>query len=173
MSVRYAIVGALVLAGLGGPGRAAPVYDDPAPFCAAVRTIDKPDARYRGPAIPDWVAQALKRVERSPEDTPLDVFKHATWRCADGRVLACFYGANLPCGEKADTSRKAGPGLVSFCREEPDADSAPAYVTGRRTVFEWRCRAGKPEIVRRLEKVDKQGFAARYWYAVTPAPDVR
>jgi len=164
---RIAIAAAL-LAGLTGRAATAAVYDDPAPYCAAVRTIDKPDARYRGPAIPDWMARALKKAEGSPDDTPLDVFRHAAWRCADGKVLACFYGANLPCGEKADRSRRPGQGVASYCREHADDDIVPAYVTGRRTVFEWHCRAGTPEIVRRLERVDKQGYAARYWYVVTP-----
>ena len=168
MSVRRVVIAAAALAGLGGVAHTAAFYDDPAPYCAAIRTIGKPDARYRGPAVPDWMAQALKRAEHSPDDTPLDVFKHAAWRCADGRVLACFYGANLPCGEKADTSRKPGKGTVTYCRENPDDDVVPAYVTGRRTVYEWRCRAGNPAIVRRLERVDKQGFAARYWHVVTP-----
>ena len=162
---------AAVLAGLAGRGaRAAPVYDDPAAYCAAVRTIDKPDGRYRGPAVPDWMARALKKAEHSPEDTPLDVFTHAAWRCADGRVLACFYGANLPCGEKADPRRAPTEPVVAFCRAEPESEIVPAYVTGRRTVFEWRCRAGKPAIVRRVATVDRQGYAAKYWYVVTPEP---
>lgn len=171
---RHLALAALALAALlaGGTASAA-TYADPAPYCTAVRTIDKPDARYSGPAVPDWMALALKQAEHSPDSTPLDVFKHAAWRCAGGRVLACFYGANLPCGEKADASRKPGPGLVSFCRENADADIVPAYVTGRQTVFEWRCRGGSPAIVRRAEKVDKQGYAARYWYAVTPPADRR
>ncbi|HTY69116.1 MAG TPA: hypothetical protein VMH36_20855 [Alphaproteobacteria bacterium] len=168
MSVRRIAFVAIALAGLAGPASAAAAYDDPAPYCAAVRTIDKPDARYRGPAVPDWMARALKKAEDSPDDTPLEVFKHAAWRCADGRVLACFYGANLPCGEKADPNRRPGQGVVSYCREHPDDDIVPAYVTGLRTVFEWHCRGGKPEIVRRLERVDKQGYAARYWYVVAP-----
>ena len=169
--MRGLAVAVSILVGLAGPARAAPAYDDPAAYCAAVRTIDKPDARYRGPAIPDWMARALKKAEDSPDSTPLDVFKHAEWRCADGRVLACFYGANLPCGEKADSSRRPCQGLVAYCRENPGADVVPAYVTGRRTVYEWRCRAGTPAIVRQFERIDEQGFAARYWHAVTPGPD--
>jgi hypothetical protein len=94
-------------------------YDDPAPYCAAVGTIDKPDARYTGEAVPDWIARALMRATDAPAGADPAFFKHAAWRCDHGRVLACGYGANIPCDAKADTSRVPGPGANEFCRENP------------------------------------------------------
>lgn len=143
-------------------------YSDPATYCAAVRTIDKPDARYGGPAVPDWMARALKAATHAAASAPLDLFKHATWRCAGGHVLACAYGANIPCDSKADTSRTPAAGAESFCREHADANVVPAAATGHATVYAWRCRAGRPEIVRRVLKVDRQGFAVSFWHRVSP-----
>lgn len=146
----------------------AATYADPAPYCASVRTLDKPDARYTGPAVPDWVGRALKKATHASADAPLELFKHAEWRCADGHVLACAYGANIPCDSKADTSRKPARGAEEFCREQPEAAVVPAMATGHATVYAWRCRAGRPEIARQVLKVDRQGFAASFWHRVSP-----
>ena len=35
---------------------AAGSFKDPVAYCRAVGTIDKPDARYQGPKLPDWMA---------------------------------------------------------------------------------------------------------------------
>jgi hypothetical protein len=36
----------------------------------------------------------------------------AEWHCVDGAVLACSYGANLPCGSKADIETTPGQGAL-------------------------------------------------------------
>lgn len=146
----------------------AKTYADPAAYCATVRTIDKPDARYAGPAVPDWLALALKTATHASQDAPLDLFKRAEWRCAGGHVLACAYGANIPCDSKADTSRKPAAGAVAFCRDNPAADVVPAAATGHATVYAWRCRADRPEVARKVLEVDRQGFAASFWHRVSP-----
>jgi hypothetical protein len=165
-----AVITLLVVACTQEPTHApnASSYHDPAAYCAAVGTIDAPDARYGGPSVPDWVARALRKATHGAPDAPLDFFKHAAWRCADGQVLACSFGANIPCASKAEMSRQPGPGAFAFCREHPDTDVVPAYATGHETVYEWRCRAGQPEIVRQLLAVDAQGFQTAFWYRVTP-----
>jgi hypothetical protein len=149
-----------------GAARAAPRYDDPARYCAAVRNIDKPDERYTGPAVPDWVAHALKRATGAPESASLNLFRHAAWRCMDGHVLACSVGANIPCWSKADVRRAPSPATRSYCGENPDSDVVPAVVTGHETVFEWRCRGGKPVIVRQVLAVDARGYQKDFWYRV-------
>lgn len=151
----------------------AATYADPAPFCAAVRTLDKPDARYTGPAVPDWVARALKKATHASAGAPLDFFKHAAWRCAGGHVLACTYGADIPCDSKADISRKPSAGAEAFCRERPDAVVVPAAATGQATVYAWRCRAGRPKIVRQVLKIDRRGFAVSFWHRVSPEMSAR
>jgi hypothetical protein len=49
---------------------------------------------------------------------------HSTvFRCADGHVLLCTYGANLACG-KANSDRDL-PGAEAWCRDHPNADFVP------------------------------------------------
>lgn len=143
--------------------------DDPVAYCRAAGTIDAPDVRYLGPQVPDWMAAAVRAHLRAPDYLPLDAYRTATWRCADGAVLACAPGANLPCGEKADADRTPREGLRAFCRANPDSDFAPMAVTGRATLYDWRCRAGAPEIVGARARADAQGFIADVWFAVAPA----
>ena len=143
-------------------------YDDPMAYCATIGTIDRPDSRYRGPKVPGWMAEALRRASGGAASAPPEIFERARWRCAEGKVLACLYGANIPCDEKADARRRPSAGARRFCRDEPDAAVVPAYAAGRRTIYEWRCRAGRPAIVRKVETVDRQGYARRFWYEVAP-----
>ncbi|MBN9559589.1 MAG: hypothetical protein J0H14_02535 [Alphaproteobacteria bacterium] len=162
-----AVAAMAALLAVAAPARAA-TYDDPAPYCAAVGTIDKPDARYTGPAVPEWIARALMRATDAPADSSPAFFEHAAWRCDHGRVLACSYGANIPCDSKADTSRVPGLGAKEFCRENPGADVVPAVATGHATVFAWRCKGKRPVIARQVLKVDRRGFPSAFWHVVTP-----
>jgi len=101
-------------------------------------------------------------------DAPLEFQQNAVWRCMDGQVWVCHFGANLPC--LADTSREPTPAMESFCQANPAAESIPAAVTGRTTVYEWRCNAGRPQVSRQVLRVDAQGYLADFWYALTPPP---
>ncbi len=146
----------------------AATFDDPARYCAGVGTMDRPDARYTGDAVPDWIARALMRATDAPTDAPLDAFKRAAWRCDHGRVLACSFGANIPCDEKADTSRKPGAGARAFCRENPGADVVPAFATGHATIYQWRCGGTRPVMARQVLQVDRRGFPSAFWHVVSP-----
>ena len=141
-----------------------PLYDDPFAYCAAVGTIDAPDARYNGPEMPDSVVQAMIRQGIVSADAPAEFQQSAVWRCMDGQVWACHFGANLPCLEKADTSKIPTSEMQEFCEANPSADVIPAAVTGRATVYEWNCNAGKPEVVQQVFQVDPQGYLANFWY---------
>lgn len=153
-----------------GSAAGASTFKDPVAYCAAVGTVDRPDARYVGESVPDWIARALMRATDAPPDAPLDFFKQAAWRCRDGKVVACSYGANIPCDSKADVSRGPNTGMREFCAENRDAEVVPASATGRETVYEWRCERGKPVIERQVFDVDKTGYPADFWYEVTPNP---
>ncbi len=155
-----------------GPGSSAsptPVtYTDPFAYCAAVGTIDAPDARYTGPKVPEVVAKALLKALNTP-GPPLDVLESGSyWRCVDGNVYACFVGANLPCEEKASTDRTPTQAEKDFCQQNPSSDFIPAVVTGRATVYEWRCSNGAPEIVRQVAQPDARGFFSNIWYKLSP-----
>jgi hypothetical protein len=101
------------------PGQPA-TFSDPFTYCAALGTIDAPDSRYTGPAVPEAVAQGLKKAFGAPADAPLEPFLHDTfWRCMNGQVYACTVGANLPCQERADVSRRPTQGMTTFCQNNP------------------------------------------------------
>jgi hypothetical protein len=84
------------------------------------------------------------------------------FRCAEHHAMVCTVGANLPCG-KADTNRAPNPGIVQWCRANSDAPFVPAAATGHDTIYEWRCRAGAPQIAHQSLHVDPRGFVAEFW----------
>lgn len=149
-----------------GASNASVVYDDPYAYCAAVGTIDEPDERYVGPAEPESIARDLRTVLNTP-DTPLEFYQQGLfWRCMDGRVYACVVGANLPCWAKADLSQEPTPVMNDFCAENPDAEVIPAVVTGRETVYAWRCEGTTAVVDRQVSEVDERGYPADIWYAL-------
>lgn len=149
------------------PAQSPTVYSDPFAYCAAVGTVDVPNEQYGGPAMPEIIVQGMIQQGIVSADAPLEFQQNAVWRCMDGQVWVCHFGANLPCLERADTSREPTPAMESFCQADPVAESIPAAVTGRATVYEWRCNAGRPEVSRQVLRADAQGYLADFWYALT------
>lgn len=155
------------------PTTAAPAsqsFTDPFAYCAAVGTIDAPDARYSGPQVPDEVINGYKKaagLEASSE--PLDVLKKTTiWRCMDGKVYACNFGANLSCNSKANTDKTPTQAIKDYCAANPDSDFVPMAVTGHSTIYSWHCVKGTPELLDQIGKVDAAGYLAQIWYAIEP-----
>jgi len=143
-------------------------FSDPFKYCAAVGTIDEPDERYAGPAAPEAVIEGLREKAGIAGDAPNDLVAAGTvWRCMDRQVWACFVGANLPCTEKADTSSTPRPEVEEFCSANPNADVIPAAVTGRATVYEWRCVDGIPQAAKQVLTPDAQGFLSEFWYELS------
>jgi hypothetical protein len=143
-------------------------YDDPFAYCKAVGTIDAPDGRYNGPAAPQPVIDGLIRQKVLATEASPEFQKNLAWRCVDGKVWACHFGANIPCQEKADRSKTPNSGMEEFCMENPSTDVIPAAASGRATVYEWKCADGKPEVVEQVFQVDQQGFLADFWYELAP-----
>ena len=139
--------------------QAAPTYADPVPYCKAVGTIDKPDARYAGPKLPAWMA---KKLNMQPDQAKL-----MEWRCANRAVLACQYGANIPCDSKAVTSKEPTQPIIDYCRQNADSQFVPMYVTGHDTSVSWACHASRPVVIRSAE-VDGQGYQKDFWHKVSP-----
>jgi putative hemolysin len=147
--------------------KSAAAFTDPFAYCAAVGTVDKPDARYTGPKTPDSVVKGVRKALNTPADASNQPFVDGTsWRCADGKVMACFIGANLPCETKADTSKTPNAGIVDFCKANPAAEVVPAAAAGRATVYSWRCKSGAPEIVKQIFNPDAQGFIKEIYYEI-------
>jgi hypothetical protein len=132
-------------------------FTDPVQYCQAAGTIDHPDSPYSGPKSPAWIAAALKVSPGLP----------FTWRCANGAVLACAFGANIPCDAKANVAQVPNTAIRDYCRKSPDADFVPMAVTGHDAAATWRCQGNDPVVVS-VAKVDAQGYEAAYWTNVTP-----
>ncbi len=143
---------------LGAIPALAQTFTEPVTYCRAVGTIDKPSAQYTGPKLPGWMAAKLNL---KPDQANL-----MEWRCAKGAVLACVYGANIPCNAKAVTSQKANPAIVDFCRQNPDSSFVPMVVTGHETAVSWACRGPNPVVIK-VAAVDDQGYVKAYWQQVS------
>jgi len=85
----------------------------------------------------------------------------------DGKVYACSVGANLPCTVMANTSREPTDAVVKFCGANREVSAIPMVVTGRATVYAWKCTAGRPAIIRESVKPDKRGFLSNIWYEIS------
>jgi hypothetical protein len=145
-------------------------YNDPFSYCAAVGTMDKPDAHYTGPQISDAIIDGYKTAAGLQASTePMEMFKKTTiWRCMDGQVYACNFGANLPCDSKANTDKTPSPAMEDFCKANPDSDFIPMSVTGHDTIYSWHCVKDAPELLDQIEKVDAAGYLAQIWYKIEP-----
>jgi hypothetical protein len=141
-------------------------YVDPFEYCAAVGTVDTPDARYTGEKTPEAIVTGLQKALNA-SDAPIEWFTNGSfWRCMNGKVYGCFVGGNLPCEAKADTERAPTQAEKDFCAQNPNSDFIPMVVTGRETVYEWRCTNGVPEIVRQFVEPDAAGFLSNIWYEI-------
>jgi hypothetical protein len=145
--IRLAFAAVMLLAPIAGrggePGLAA--------HCAAVRDDDsvRPFAR-------------LFPHARTPDEQQLRAGTHL--RCMDGRLLACFTGANLPCG-KLNVARD-NRGASAFCAANPNAQVVPAFATGHDAAFLYRCTGGQAEVSGETFVPDRRGFAAELWAPV-------
>lgn len=143
-------------------------YADAFAYCAAIGTVDAPDERYTGDKMPDSVVEGMIRQNVVSADAPIEFQRNAVWRCMNGQVMVCHFGANLPCQEKADTSQTPSTAMEDFCKENRNAEVIPAAVTGRATVYEWKCSDGKPQVVKQVFTADAQGYLTEFWYKLMP-----
>lgn len=114
--------------------------------------------------IPDSLVPDAERLFRL-EAMPAEQIRRSTYfRCAEGRVLVCTVGANLPCG-KANASRRL-PAADAWCAEHPGSEFIPMAVTGHDTIYAWHCRGPAAAVTATRLKVDRRGFIARVWKRV-------
>ncbi|MCI0598917.1 MAG: hypothetical protein L0Y50_01095 [Beijerinckiaceae bacterium] len=107
------------------------------------------------------VSQARQLFGLSPDTPNAYVRKSTSFRCMNGKVWLCNYGANLVCG-KANASRTS-QGAARFCKENPGSDVVPMAATGHDTIYEWKCAGKEARISRQTETVDARGFLAGNW----------
>lgn len=152
-----------------GTAYAAESFHAPFAYCAAVGTIDAPDARYVGPAVPEAVARGLQRAFGVAPSEPLFPFERGTtWRCMDGAVYACNVGANLPCGDKPAPDPKPTEAMRTWCAENRSSAFIPMYVTGHATVYDWSCDGTVPKRGKQTEQLDARGFVTSIWHRIEP-----
>lgn len=137
-------------------------FSDPFAYCAAVTTVNVPDARYTGDPVPPEIVQKLHRVSGGQGAVPDWMPQTVQWRCMDGKVFACTIGANLPCSEKADTSQTPTIALREFCSQHPNQ---PARAE-KNSVYVWTCAGAIPTIERQWTEADAAGFIAKIWYQI-------
>ena len=145
-------------------------FTDPFAYCAAVGTVDQPGARYTGDTVPTTVIDGFKKAAGLESSTePLDMLKKTTiWRCMDGKVYACNFGANLPCDSKANTSQTPTQDMAAYCSDNPNTDLIPMSVTGHASIYSWHCVNGGAVLLAQIETPDPQGYLAGIWYAIQP-----
>jgi hypothetical protein len=158
------------LATTGAPTASA--FTDPFAYCAAVGTVDTPGAHYTGTAVPDSIISGYKQAAGLTSSTePQDQLRQSTiWRCMDGKVYACNFGADLPCDSKADTNSTPSPYVEDYCKVKPNSDFIPMSVTGHATVYSWRCIDGTAHAGSPVSPIDSRGFLQSIWYPIQPGP---
>jgi hypothetical protein len=127
----------------------------PRRYCARVGNDDT--LRPAPPAL----ASAIRRLFHIGGKYALETTQY---RCAGGKVLLCTIGANLPCG-KANTNTDL-PGTNDWCRQNPNSDFIPMFVTGHDTIYEWHCEGDIAKPGRRIGSGDRRGFFEEYWKAL-------
>jgi len=149
--------------------RSGETFDDPFAYCRAVGTLDAPDARWKGAAVPAAIARGLQKAFGVAASEPLAPFERGTsWRCMDGAVWACNVGANLPCTAKPDADPKPTEGMRTWCAENPGSDFIPMYVTGHATLYSWSCDDTEPHRGSRTAELDARGYVASIWHRIQP-----
>ena len=146
-----------------------PTFSDPFAYCAAMGTIDTPDARYTGLAITDDIINGyISAAGLEATTEPMDMFKKTTtWRCMNGLVVACNFGANLPCSSKANIDKTPTSPMSDFCKANPDSAAIPMSVTGHSTIYSWHCVKDTAELLNQIENVDTAGYLAQIWYPIS------
>ena len=109
----------LIVMFLLAAGSARAADDGLAAQCARMRDDDtiygyQPSLR---PALVSAFERLFPAAPQPPDPRALESGAHI--RCMDGRLFACFTGANLPCGIM--DREPANPGAETFCRDNPDA----------------------------------------------------
>jgi hypothetical protein len=146
-------------AAFAGDPTAANTLADPVAYCSKAGTRDMP--RPLPAALNAQAAAALGLAADAA------VSAGYYWRCMDGAVYVCSVGANIPCRFKADRA-KHNAGAEAFCREKHDAEFVPAYASGHRTIYEWRCEAGLAMRGDRVAKLDRRGYRIDFWQRLLP-----
>jgi hypothetical protein len=127
-------------------------YSDPVVYCAAVDTIDAPDASYTGPRVPPIIAAVLGASAKSHSE-------QVHWRCARGVPLACLAAGGPVCDPLPTLDE-----MFEHCKSKP----GPALI--RVPNGAWHCEGTRPIIPQDQEwPADAMGFYPPAWIPVATA----
>lgn len=154
------LLGAFVSTGRAGSSAPA---KDLRQYCRQVHNDDT--IRGYDPSLHDGAMRAFRRLYPHARGGPSDSdLTFSSFRCMDGKVMACFLGANEPC-DKMNTNR-TNPGADAFCQDMPNVDFVPLAAIGHDTIYRYRCHNGKPIVTGKVFVLDKRGFAKELWTAL-------
>lgn len=149
---------------------AAPATTEAAPaidlykLCRKVKNDDT--VRPYSHALYVGTVKAFKKLfpdaKAAPEESELAT--QANYRCMNGKLLACFVGANLPCAKM--NAGRDNPGADDFCKTNPNQDFVPLVATGHDAVYAYKCQNGKAVVSGTAWALDKRGFATKLWAEV-------
>ncbi|WP_141245980.1 hypothetical protein [Mesorhizobium sp. WSM3859] len=159
-----ALLSAFVAAASAAPAPTAAAQDLYS-FCRQVKNDDT--VRPYSHELYNGTVKAFKKLfpdaMSAPQEQELQT--QANYRCMNGKVLACFVGANLPCAKM--NAARDNPGADEFCKTNPNADVVPAFATGHDAVYFYKCASGKAVVAGRSWALDKRGFARKLWTVIS------
>ncbi len=127
--------------------------------------MDARDDAYTGDPQPASIG-ALFYGQRARGPTGL--YPAFTWRCFEGRVLACSLIGNGPRCDKPHTDSVPTANIAAYCASNADGPVPYFYAKGERLA--WECRGhiavavGSPNLI----GLDARGFNADEWKVITP-----
>ena len=141
--------------------KAVPVRADTADICAKVGNDDR--IYHYDRALRQGFVRAYKRLFPGAKGVESDAMMRdqAFFRCMDGRLVACFVGANLPCA-KINAAR-INAGADAFCRANPGEGAVPMSASGHDALFQFHCVKGHAEVGDAVWTLDERGFAKEIW----------
>jgi hypothetical protein len=149
----------------------AAAFNDPVSYCKTVGAIDTPDAKYKGPAVPDWMVAALYTPQeiKAQKSSGIDPKRAVVWRCMGVVVWACVQGNSPICG-KANQSKIPTSAMREFCAGQPNAEVIPLSVIGHENpmIYDWACKGKEPAAACQILKVDARGYPSELWKKIGP-----
>jgi hypothetical protein len=136
-----------------GRGRLARPSSDPVAFCRAAGDFDN-----------DTGVTALRRLGFTGSDVlddplPDGSVQHSKWRCMDGKLLACGFGANeRHCAQNA-YGLNPSPAIRRYCTRFPN-EFVPGAAND--TSLFWECHNGQPALSQPAT-LDRRGFNRAEW----------
>ena len=127
-----------------------------------VRAVNDDSIRKIPKSIVKDVIKQLPWLSDNQSDEEVAAVEESTvFRCMNGIVFVCNFGANIPCDARPD-ERSTRSDVSEYCISNPNEDAVPMTLTGRSTIFSWKCVRGKP-IVTHQSRIDVRGFNQDIW----------